>query len=48
MQYRAEGFFCKNLDLFYYILCAPKYGIYHIALHGGYLQLPCYIFYMKI
>ena len=43
-----RGFFVKIyrfVDLFYYILCAWNYGIYHIALSGGYLQLIYNIFY---
>ena len=46
-----KGFSAKIyrfVDLFYYILCAPKYDIYHIVLHDGYLQLLCYKFCMEI
>ena len=48
---RLKDFFVniyRFIDLFYYILCAPKYDIYHITLHGGYLQLPCCIVFMEI
>ena len=34
-----QKFIYRFVDLFYYILCAPKYGIYHIVLHDGYSQL---------
>ena len=41
MQYQAEGLFCKYffrfVGLFYYILFELRYGIYHAALHDGYL-----------